>query len=277
MNSCILLKLIYFSIISIASLYASTSPNMDAEPTSPIEVSITCFREKNAEIVSALEILKQDCETNFTAYVEPSDIIIGTPWLTEEGPNYIAFDKRNTPLGFLAVGWNMSQKEMIERYNRQMDSVMPENIRSQLCADFAKIKNYSSELSQLNTLLPEDACKVFGGSYNIFIYVSSKARGHGIGQKLMSFLPEIMKEKFLEGLNIRYSAKISNLPSISLFLKTSKEVGLLPDVYLKATKTEERSIEKHLTYEQMISFLLSPSTVGKGCDVIEQLINNFKK
>ncbi|MES2607581.1 MAG: GNAT family N-acetyltransferase [Pseudomonadota bacterium] len=277
MNVYTLLKFIYFSIISISSLYASTTPNIDVEPAGIIEVRIACFREKNAEISSSLEILKQDCEANFTPYVEPSDITIGTPWLTEEGPNYIAFDKENTPLGFLAVGWNMSQKEMTEKYNQQMNSVIPENISSQIRADFTEIKDYSSELSQLITLSPAKASEVFGGSYNIFIYVSSNARGRGIGQKLMSCLPGIMQEKFQEGLNIRYSSKISNLPSIALFLKTSKEMDHLPDVYLKATKTESRLIEEGLAYDQMISFLLSPNSEGSGYNIIDKFIKNFKK
>ena len=167
--------------------------------TGIIEVRVKCYRGKNTEIVSALETFNQDCKTNFTPYVEPSDITIGTPWLTEEGPNYIAFDKENgTPLGFLAVGWNMSQEEMTKKYREQTNSVIPENIRSQLLAEFAKIKDNSSELSQLITLSPEDASKVLGGSYNIFIYVSSKVRGHGIGQNLISFLPEIMEENFVK-------------------------------------------------------------------------------
>lgn len=222
-----------------------------------------------------MKILHDDSEINFTPYVEPLDIIIGKPWLTENGPNYIAYDYKNIPLGFLSIGWHMSEEEMIERFLKNQNLVMSEHITSCIRADFTKIKDYSLDLSRLTRLSPTEISKVFGGSYNIFIYVASKARRFGIGEKLLSFLPDVMHEKFQEGCNIRYSSKISNIPSICLFLKIIEKMGLLPDVYLSSS-SGGNVLQEQLTYDQNIYFLLSPNSTGIGYEIIKKFVNNIK-
>jgi hypothetical protein len=232
-------------------------------------VTVKCFREETVECVDSLKLLNLDCESNFTPYVEPSDIIMGSPWLTVIGPNYIAFDGNKRPLGFLAIGWRMSQEEMMARFLNANSSQIPEKISCGIRADFEKIKDHISELSQLIKLSPTELSKVFGGSYNMFIYVASNARRFHVGEKLMSCLPDLMKEKIQEGCNIRYSSMISNFPSISLFIKISEKMGLRPDVYLKETASSDENIP----YDQFIYFLLSPNSTGVGYKFIVDFIN----
>ncbi len=276
MNYSILTKHSLFLFILISPLYASACSGVEAQSAGDMEISVKCFREETAEFADSLKILNQDCEANFTPYVEPSDIIVGNPWLTPVGPNYIAFDNKNNPLGFLAIGWRMTQEEMIARFLKQENSVMPEDISSGLRADFEKIKDYSSDLSQLIRLSPADISKIFGGSYNMFIYVASNARRFHVGEKLMSSLLDLMQEKFQEEFNIRYSSKIANFPSICLFLKISEKMGLRPDVYLKETASGEVLSEEQLTYDQYIYFLLSPNSRGEGYEAIKNFINKIK-
>ena len=244
---------------------------------------VRCFREKNDEFVEAIKILHEDCAGNFTPYVDAADIVIGTPWLTEEGPNYIAFDDNNTPLGFLAVGWNMTREQMMKRLeNISPPPPLPEKISCAIREDFSKIEEHISDLSQIRRLSPQEACQILGGSYNIFLFVAAKERGHGVGSLLLSFLPEVVQEKNLEGRKIRYKSRIPNLSSVALLLKASKNLGLRPDVYLEAKAGEfevtnnNSSSEQRVPYDQFITFLLSHDTEGIGFDIIENFVHSTR-
>jgi hypothetical protein len=236
---------------------------------------VRCFREKNDEFIEAIKILHEDCAGNFTPYVDAADIVIGNPWLTEEGPNYIAFDDNNTPLGFLAVGWNMTREQMMKE-NISPPTPLPEKISCAIREDFSKIEEHISDLSQIKELSPQEACQILGGSYNIFLFVAAKERGHGVGSLLLSFLPEVVQEKNLEGRKIRYKSRIANLSSVALLLKVSKNLGLRPDVYLEAKAGEFEVANNNSSSEQFISFLLSHDTEGIGFDIIENFVHSSR-
>ena len=159
---------------------------------------VKCFETTCEELVSAIDVLKIDCKSNPDKFVLHDDIAIGLPWLKEDGPNYVAYDCNNTPVGFLAVGWKFSKDLMEKEYPA---SSFLEN-------SFGTGVELGPTIGRPQFELQEN--------YNLFLFISSKHRRMGVGQTLLSNIPDLL-EKY--NYQLRYSSVPDNYASISLLEK----------------------------------------------------------
>lgn len=165
-------------------------------------VSVVKYVGHNEACSEAFRYFMKDCKTNPGPFVEPTDIIMGKDWLTENGPNYVAYDASSQPLGFLAIGWKYSTEQM----------------HNELLKDAKLLSN-----DGVPTVTIQEC-------YNIFMYISSSARRKGVGETLLLAIPDILMHGDCR--QLRYTSVINNEGSKSLITKVlQKTSGLVVDKY----------------------------------------------
>lgn len=174
-----------------------------------IMVSVVKYTDGSEACKNAFKYFMEDCTAHPNPYIAPTDIILGKDWLSETGPNFVAHDEHNQPLGFLAIGWKFSAEK--------------------LSTEFLVVK-------EAKILSNDGVAKVsVQDGYNIFMYIASSARRRGVGELLLAKINDIMDHG--EYQQLRYTAVLDNEGSRALIEKyLRKTPDLVADAYSHITE-----------------------------------------
>jgi hypothetical protein len=223
-----------------------------------LDIDVRVYFSRSSLLDDAIDSLRKHCRSNPSGFVRELDLVVGSPWLMETGPNYIAYHKE-LPVGLLAVCWEFGCKD-----DQSLGPPIPSS---------AGIFNPSIALRSIPILAHDDLFTVFGHTCSLFLYIVSEYCGKGIGFSMLSSnLPQIVGEQLKKGLHVRYFCNLANIPSLCLILKVVNALNIPADCYRFLLEDEDHAG----IYHEFLGFLIHPKATNQGISSCHTYIGSVK-